>query len=187
MSRTKNIPFSKVAMLSLALSVSTSCAQIASAAPQVAETFKSSTAAKAEERAELEGKKRLRKVIKSTISKLNEMSSSLQQALAVLGGSHDFPRQLLEENPYPETIASLRELAEILPGDHQIVSLPIIGDEYLQLRRKIATTRSLAVRAQVLIDQRLSTPEVYFESEVEGEGLKALAGMATDRLNRLAS
>lgn len=71
------VPFSKVAMLSLALSISTSCAQIAAATPQVVEIIKPGSASKHE----LEQKAKLRKSIKSAMASLRQMHKAMEESL----------------------------------------------------------------------------------------------------------
>lgn len=177
-----NIPFSKVAILSMALSISTSCAQIAAAAPQVVEIIKPGVSSKNE----LEQKARLRKSIKNAIASLRQMHKALEENCQLLSADAVFPRHVLSEHPYTEIIQSLRNLEEANKAASALAALPVIGEEYQALRRQLAKARSLAVRNEILVNQRLNTPQV-FESDADINGLKALADMATDRLHRLAS
>lgn len=179
MSRAK-IPFSKVAMLSLALSVSTSCAQIAAAAPQVVEIIKPGASSKHE----LEQKAKLRKSIKSAMASLRQMYKSMEESCLILSADAVIPRSVLEEHPYAEVIQSIRDLEEASKASSSLAALPIIGEEFMALRRQLAKARSLAVRNEILINQRLNTPQV-FESDIDTNGLASLANMATDRLHRL--
>ncbi|MCL8306360.1 hypothetical protein [Pseudomonas putida] len=176
------VPFSKVAMLSLALSVSTSCAQIAAATPQVVEIIKPGSASKNE----LEQKAKLRKSIKSAMASLRQMHKAMEESCLILSAEAVIPKHVLEEHPYAEVIQSIRELEEASQASASLAALPIIGEEYLSLRRQLAKARSLAVRIEILINQRLNTPQV-FESDIDADGLVALADMATDRLHRLVS
>lgn len=176
------IPFSKVAMLSLALSVSTSCAQIAAATPQVIEIIKPGQTSKHE----LEQKAKLRKSIKSAIASLRQMELSLMEACQILSAGGVIPKFVLIDHPYSEVVQSLRALEEMNKEGAPLSALPVIGEEYQSLRRQLAKARSLAVRNEILINQRLNEPQV-FESNIDPEGLKALANMATDRLHRLVS
>lgn len=181
MSRTK-VPFSKVAILSLALSVSTSCAQIAAAAPQVVEIIKPGVSSKHE----FEQKAKLRQSIKTAIAALRLMHKSLEESCQILSANGVIPKHVLIEHPYAEVVQSLRALEEANRGDAPLAALPVIGEEYQSLRRQLAKSRSLAVRNEILINQRLNAPQV-FESEIDTNGLRALADMATDRLHRLVS
>ncbi len=179
MSRTK-VPFSKVAMLSLALSVSTSCAQIAAAAPQVVDIIKPGVTSKHE----LEQKARLRQSIKAAIADLRQMHKSLEESCHILSADGFIPKYVLIEHPYAEVVQSLRALEEANKEGAPLAALPVIGEEYQTLRRQLAKARSLAVRNEILINQRLSDPQV-FDSSIDSNGLRALADMATDRLHRL--
>lgn len=174
------VPFSKVAMLSLALSVSTSCAQIAAATPQVIEIIKPGKTSKYE----LEQKAKLRKCIKSAIASLRQMELCLVETCQILSVDGVIPKFILIDHPFTEVVKSLRALEEANKEIAPLSALPVIGEEYQSLRRQLAKTRSLAVRNEMLINQRLNEPQV-FESSIDPEGLKALADMATDRLHRL--
>ncbi len=176
------VPFSKVAMLSLALSISTSCAQIAAAAPQVVEIIKPGPSSKHE----LEQKAKLRKSIKTAMASLRQLHKSMEETCHILSVDIVIPRPVLNEHPYAEVIQSIRDLEEATKASASLAALPIIGEEYQSLRRQLAKTRSLAVRNEMLINQRLNTPQV-FQSEIDPDGLTALADMATNRLHRLVS
>ncbi|BAV74167.1 hypothetical protein BK636_02260 [Pseudomonas chlororaphis] len=181
MSRTK-VPFSKAAILGLALSVSTSCAQIAAAAPQVIDTLKLGTSSKHE----LEQKARLRQSIKSASTALRQLHKSLEESCHILSTEVVIPKHVLNQHPYAQVVQSLRALEEANRAGAPLAALPIIGEEYQALRRQLAKARSLAVRNEILINQRLNAPQI-FESDIDADGLKSLADMATDRLHRLVS
>ncbi|MNN28616.1 hypothetical protein D3C81_1421940 [compost metagenome] len=161
------------------------CAQIASAAPQVGSSIiQSANAEKAEKRADLEWKNKLRKSMKSVTAVLGEMHQSLVETYALLCEEASFPPEVLRDNPYEEIIAGLRMLEATMSDDIPLASLPILGDEYRGVRRKLAHARSVATRIQILINQKLNTPEV-FEGQADAEGLRALANMSTERLHHL--
>lgn len=173
--------FPKVAMLSLALSISTACAQIAAAAPQVVEIIKPG---KAQEKSELEQKAKLRASIKQAIASLVQLHRTMEISCQALSSDDVIPRIALDEQPFTEVVRGLRSLEESTPIDSPLLDLPVIGDEFAALRRQLARTRSLAARAELLVKQRLNVP-VVFESSVDTQGLKALADMTADRFNRL--
>ena len=93
----------------------------------------------------------------------------------------DYPEEYLRANSLTDSIAKLRE------AEHVVATrlTQQQDEEHLALRRSLAQTRSLAVRAQKMIDQRLITPEV-FDGRASQAGLKALADMATERLQNMA-
>ncbi len=181
MAVTNQASFPKVAMLSLALSISTACAQIAAAAPQVVEIVKPG---KVQEKRELEQKAKLRASIKHAMASLGKLHRTMELSCQLLSSDEALPRQALDEQPFSEIVLGLRSLEESTPIDSPLHELPVIGDEFSALRRQLARTRSLAARAELLAKQRMNIPEV-FDSSVDVQGLRALADMTADRFNRL--
>lgn len=186
MARKKTTSLSAASMLSIALAVSTSCAQIASSAPQVAEIVKPGAGSSKDSAREMQAKVRLRDSMKSAAVGLRELRASLERSADILLVETEHRRELLLEHPFGEVINALRELELTFQPDSPIAVLPVIGDEYKQLRRQLAQVRSLATRIEVMIYQRLNTPD-EIDGEASAEGLEALAKLATDRLHRLAS
>lgn len=180
MSRTK-VPFSKVAMLSLALSVSTSCAQIAAATP----TIDSHKAGKQHQQQELAQKAKIRERIKRAMAGISQLRDTLEASCRIML-EQKVPDALLSEQPFTEIVQTLRQLEEAVPADSALSSLPVIGEEYAALRRNLAKVRAMAVQSEILFKQQTTIPEV-FQSDVSGEGLKALADLGTERLHHLVS
>lgn len=112
---------------------------------------------------------------------LAELNKSLRLSLTTFGSDTEYTEDYLRENSLKGLISELRN-AEKTVADHLALSQ---GDDIRTLRRALAQSRSLAVRAQQMIDQRLVIPEV-FEGRASREGLKALADMATKRLQYMA-
>lgn len=176
---------SKSFMLGLALSVSTSCMQIASATPQVASFASASTITAATRKIDAEQKNKLRKAIKDAMKALAKLSETLNESLAIFSEDRFFEPDYLMQSPLPAMIDGLRAIEATMPRNGQLATLPIIGSEYLELCRQVAQNRSMAVRVQLLITQRLKTPEV-FVGEASGDGLALLADMATQRMHAMA-
>ncbi|HIE1384547.1 TPA: hypothetical protein ACXJSM_006425 [Pseudomonas aeruginosa] len=179
MARTK-IPFSKVAMLSLALSVSTSCAQLAAATPNL-----DSQKPSKQHQQELAKKAKIREHIKRAMAALGQLRDTLETSCKIML-EHKVPDSLLNEQPFTEIVQTLRQLEEAVPADSSLSRLPVIGEEYGAFRRNLAKVRAMAVQNEVLFKQQITVPEV-FQSDVSGEGLKSLADLGTERLHRLVS
>ncbi len=180
MARTKT-PFSKVAMLSLALSVSTSCAQLAAATPNL----DSQKPSKQHQQQELAKKAKIREYIKRAMAALGQLRDTLETSCKIML-EHKVPDSLLNEQPFTEIVQTLRQLEEAVPADSSLSRLPVIGEEYDAFRRNLAKVRAMAVQNEVLFKQQITVPEV-FQSDVSGEGLKSLADLGTERLHRLVS
>lgn len=176
---------SKSAMLGLALSVSTYCMQIASATPQATSYAESSVLAIGAIDADAAQKDKLRKSIKAAVKTLAELSAVLNKSLVIFSEDRFFAPSLLMESPLPQVIDGLRAIEETVPRNSPLATLPIIGNEYLHLCRQTAQVRSMAVRVQMLINQRLKIPEV-FDGQASGVGLTLLADMATHRIHAIA-
>lgn len=114
-------------------------------------------------------------------SMLADLHKAVEEAFLVFAADTDYPEEYLRANSLTDSIAKLRE------AEHVVATrlTQQQDEEHLALRRSLAQTRSLAVRAQKMIDQRLITPEV-FDGRASQAGLKALADMATERLQNMA-
>ncbi|NTX88151.1 hypothetical protein FCN13_07150 [Pseudomonas sp. UMC631] len=168
-------------MLSLALSVSTSCAQLAAATPQL----DSQKAGRQHQQQELAQKAKIRERIKRAMAALGQLRDTLEASCKIML-EQKVPDSLINEQPFTEIVQTLRQLEEAVPADSALSNLPVIGEEYDALRRNLAKVRAMAVQNEILFKQQITVPEV-FQSDVSGEGLKSLADLGTERLHRLVS
>lgn len=112
---------------------------------------------------------------------LDELNKSLRLSLSTFGSDTEYAEDYLRENSLTGLITELRNVEKMVAD--RLAQMQ--DDDIRTLRRALAQSRSLAVRAQKMIDQRLITPEV-FDGRASQAGLKALADMATERLQHMA-
>lgn len=112
--------------------------------------------------------------LESALAMLEELNQSLSLSLAIFSDDTVYSDSYLKENSLTELIHRLREAEQ-----------SAISNDKAILHKALAQTRSLAVRSQRMIDQRLTIPAT-FKGRASAESLKALADMATQRLHSMA-
>ncbi|MBW3503703.1 hypothetical protein [Pseudomonas sp. NKUCC02_KPG] len=173
-------PYSKEVMLSLTLRVSLYCAEVA-AVPSVESD--SSLETTNSERYVAENTK-IRTAIKEAIVSLNELNDFVFDAGRTM--LTNMPsRHMIEEERFSEVACTLRALESVIAKKAELyLNLPTMSDEYLALRRNLATTRSRTAQNAMILKQMIHVPESY-ESSIDMKGLEALTSISTERLHLL--
>ncbi|NWC26899.1 hypothetical protein HYE76_10520 [Pseudomonas tolaasii] len=186
MKQAKRQPFTIEAALTLALGVSSAFAHVAAAPIPVESVIESRKQGGLNEMPVAE-KAALRANIKRAMSQLSDLSSFLRNSCMYIMADKEIPRDALEGEPFTKIASTLRELESAMKGRWELFSdMPIIGSEFLALRKSLAVTRSRASQNSILIQQKLN-PAVVVKTSTDISGLGRLADISTERLLKLVS
>ncbi|HAF94054.1 MAG TPA: hypothetical protein DCX26_10635 [Pseudomonas sp.] len=121
-----------------------------------------------------------RRIIEEIRDQFNELDGLYAQAIQATLKRGCFDAELFERLPHH--ISMTRALEAALRGT---IVQPDIEEAHMGLRRSVAKVRGRLVQLENLLLQAHETPD-YFESDIDMEGLKALADHSTRHLAKIA-
>lgn len=157
---------------SLAIAVAAACALMAGSTAYSVATPKAKTATVAKGISS-----NMEALVERAVSELKTLETGMSKYTKILCQDH-VPEKYLHDQPFGLIADNLR-FAE---GRFRELGSPKGGEaEYDKLVRALAKARSVAAMNDSLIRQRTIVPEI-FESDIDLDGLKALAAHTTQRL-----